>query len=604
MKFFKRHSIWGSSTSMNWMYLYYPCCFLAFFMNVLCLLVWMESICRNSYSLPLVWLLERTSYAALSAGLILLIQTILTLLTGRFAPAILLNNAFFLLLSVIQRFKLDLRGDPFQFSDLSMADEALGVAGTLMNGGMKLSHEMIVGIALMALLAPLAFARIKKLAKPRIRYSLALLLCILCFPYLMLMASTEADDLIVTQDDYSKRGFLVAFADRLPCFDRSDEILSMPENYSAQTIQEILGNYKGISSTPDVLPHILFVMSESLYDINQDFSLSEDPISFFRQLQQEHFGGEFYTVTYGGGTANVEYEVLTGYRTADTPGYGFNILDGTIQPDMITIVSALKDYGYFTQAIHPNTGSFYDRQNVYKMMGFDSMLFSDSLDPVPQSILSFPPDDYLYNQLIKTYESRPKDQPWFCHTVTYQNHAGYGFESEFTAIEVSDDDLDASAYLNVHNFSNMLRLSDDALRSLISYFDNEDEPVVIVIWGDHAPAFNQFGVDLPSDPSEQMHYYTTPLLVYSNYDVDTSSLPSQISGYRLGACILNMLHMNSDAYFNYLSDKETPNLTLFSSLIAEEGAFVSDSELYQQEERNLKLLHYDRLIGENYGDLL
>jgi len=587
----------------DWKFLSRSVCLLAFFINALCVLIWMEAICRNSISQSLVWILERTSYAALCLGLISLILSALIALLGRIAPAVAIGNVFFLFLSIIQRFKLDLRGDPFQFSDVFMAQEAFEVTGALLDGGMRLSREIITGLALMAVLAPLAFAGIEKLKKSRIRFLAALALCAACVPYLSLMASTEADDLIVTQDDYTKRGFLVAFADRLPCFDRSAEILAMPEHYTAQVVEGILTDHKSSAQIPNVLPNILFVMSESLYDIGQDFSLSEEPIPFFKQLQQEHYGGEFYTVTYGGGTANVEYEVLTGYRTADTPGYGFNVLGGTIRPGMKSIVSVLESYGYFTQAIHPNAGSFYDRQNVYEMMGFDSMLFTDSLDPVPESILLFPPDDYLFEQIIQAYETKPQGQPWFCHTVTYQNHAGYGFESDFTAIQVTEE-LEDSPYQNVFNFSNMLRLSDDALRDLIAYFEVAEEPIVIVVWGDHAPAFNQFGVDVPTDPAAQMHYYTTPLLVYSNYGAKTSGLPAQISGYRLGACILNMLGMESDAYFNYLGAADTPNLTLFGDLIAKDGGFVTDPVLYQEEQETLRLLHYDRLIGENYGESL
>ncbi len=575
---------------------------LAIFIDALCLLIWMETLCRDSYSLTMIWLMERTGYAALCVGLITLVLMALAFLLDRPAPALAIGNAFFLLLGVAQHFMLDLRGDPFQSSDLKMAGEEAAVAGSLLGGGFSITQNMLRAAVLMVGVVPLVFLGVRMTCrKCTVRIGLTVVLLAACAPCLYLMAQTQADDLIVMEDDYTKRGFLVAFADRLPCFDERENVMIQPDSYGEDSVKAILAQHVRSDEAPSVLPHVLFVMSESLFDIGAELALSDEPIPFFKQLQQAHWGGDFYSITYGGGTANVEYEVLTGYRTADTPGYGFNLLDGVIREDMHTLVSVLESYGYATQAIHPNDGSFYDRKNVYTAMGFDDMWFIDEFDLRPESVLNFPPDDYLFRHIVRAYEQRPAGKPWFCHAVTYQNHAGYGFESDFSAIEVQED-LEPSALLNAHNFANMMRLSDDALRELISYFQSQSEPIVIVVWGDHAPAIHQFGMQLPDDPTAKMRYYTTPLLIYSNYGLKITDLPQQVSAYRLGACVLRALGLEADAYFNYLSDEDTPNLTLFSGLLQQDGAFIIDAECYQEEKARLELLHYDRLLGERYGE--
>lgn len=574
----------------------------AFVVNVLCLLVWMETICRNSYNQSVIWLLERSSYAALNAGVIALVLAALMCLVGRAAPALAIGNAFFLLLAVVNRFKLNLRGDPLQFSDFALAHEALKAAMKMMNGGLDITREMALGFLWMAVLVPLGFTGVRIMRRRTgMRLACAAMLCTACVPYLYGMASTEPPEaLMAAQDDYTKRGFLVAFADRLPCF-KNGGALERPQDYNEESVTAALAAYAGVEQAPDILPNILFVMSESLSDADELFELSEEPMPFLKQLQQEYWVGDFLTTSYGGGTANVEYEVLTGYRTADTPGYGFNILGGSIRPGMASLISVLKSYGYYTQAVHPNVGGFYDRRNVYELLGFDSACFSDALEPVPESFLSFPSDEYLFDQMIKIYESRPQGKPWFCHAVTYQNHGGYSFEADFGNIEVQGA-LEGLDLLNARNYVNMLRLSDEALRELIAYFDKQTEPTVIVLWGDHLPAIYQFGMQLPEQPVEQMAYYKTPVLIYSNYGLETSSLPQRISAHRLGAFVLKLLGMKSDAYLNYLSSSDALNLTLFSGWLEQNGVWVFDPEAYRMEEDKLKLLHYDRLLGENYGE--
>ena len=588
-----QNSLWSAARGI--------CLLAAVTVNVLCLLVWMEAICQNSYSMAIIWLLERTPFALLSGALLMLLAYALIFLLGRAAPAVCLLNLFMWLMATVNRFKLNLRGDPLQFSDLGVANEAFDVTRTMFKSGISFTEPMYTGFFLMVVLAPLAFYGIRVMrGKPLRRLACAAISCALCVPCLQSMAKTERGAIFIFQDDYCRRGFCIAFVDTLPCFDERRNNLQKPESYSRDAVMAALAPAAEKGVDPDVLPDILFVMSESLFDIADQFELTEEPMPYFKHLQQEFCGGEFMTPSYGGGTVNVEYEVLTGYRASDTSGYSFNVLGDTIRENMNSVVSLLKNRGYYAEAMHPNVGTFYDRQNAYKMMGFDRMHFSEDLDPVPQSVLYYPPDDYLFNQIIRAYENRPADRPWFCHTVTYQNHTSYIFDADFTAVGVNNT-LAENHATSIHNYVNMLRLSDEALRDLIAYFQKQERPIVVVIWGDHAPAINQFGLSMPSGSEALMRYYTTPYLVWNNYGADFSMIPKKLSSYRLGASVLNALGLG-DTYFRYLSLPQTIDLTLFSGLTAQNGELIYDPALYEQEHMKLLLLHYDRLLGENYGE--
>ena len=157
---------------------------------------------------------------------------------------------------------------------------------------------------------------------------------------------------------------------------------------------------------------------------------------------------------------------------------------------------------------------------------------------------------------------------------------------------------------SVHNYVNMIKISDHALQRLIEYFNAQERPIVIVMWGDHAPDVRQFGLEVPNDPMEGIRYYTTPLLIYNNFGLKISDMPQNISAYRLGACVLNALGLERDTYFNYLSSDNVENLTFCAGLLERDGQFFYDGERYNEVAETIKMLHYDRLFGERYGEEL
>lgn len=574
-------------------------------LNAFCVLIWMEMIGRGSMGSVMIFLMENTQFAACGTVIILCVSMILLFLIGRIAPALVLNNSFFLILGTINHFKTELRGEPFLPYDLKMISEALGVLGNIFGSDAGITAPIAWGVGVMCVAVPLLFLGMRVMrGKGRRRIvcllvSAAMLVGNVMFinnsPY---MAGDNELNYIQNERDYNQRGFLVAFINRMVDFGTFPK----PESYSRERVEQALEGYEPVLGEPEVKPDILFLMSESLFDLFGMLDLSEDPLAYFKQLQEQYWGGCYLTPLYGGGTVGAEYETLTGYRIQDTDGLSYMAPGSAMQDGMISMVSLLQSYGYYAQAIHPGERNYYSRTAAYKMLGFDSALFREDMDPVPQNDFPYPSDAYMFEQIIKAYENRPKDQPWFCHAITFQNHGGYEFESSLSQIRVNNDELDSANMLNVSNYVNLLKLSDDDLHELIAYFDAQENPVIIVMWGDHAPTLSWFGLPMPDSLKERMvSCYATPLLIYSNYDLDTSCLPQNISSYRLGACVLRMLGMDGDPYFNYLSADGTVNLTLFGGLIERDGEWSENAALYGQTEEELRVLHYDRLHGEQYG---
>ena len=318
-----------------------------------------------------------------------------------------------------------------------------------------------------------------------------------------------------------------------------------------------------------------------------------------KSMQANHWGGELYVQSYGGGTAQTEYEVLTGYRVDYTSVAAY--LDQTLVHDgMDSLASLLKRYGYYTTAMHPAHGSVYNREKAYQRMGFDETVFIEDMAPPYSDVGPYPSDQYLFEEIIRQYEGRPENQPWFSFVVTYQNHGGYDYDYDEHGIAAVG--RDGVSMPNATTFANALRESDIQLHMLIDYFAAQQRPVVVVIFGDHAPALSQVDCQAGGSMEDQYRIHTTPLLVYSNFGLEMpQSLPRTLSAYRLGAVLMNTLGFRSDAYYNYLADEATLNLYGTGGWIVDQNGVYEDTEQFDTALEALNLIRYDRICGEQYG---
>ena len=152
--------------------------------------------------------------------------------------------------------------------------------------------------------------------------------------------------------------------------------ISQPNDYNEKKIAQISNNGTVTESVADTdeLPNVLFVQLESFFDTSEFEALqtSEDPLPNLRKMFQEYSSGYFKVPSVGAGTANTEFEVLTGMNLRYFgPGeYPYKtVLKNQVAESAAT---AFASFGYGTHALHNNGGNFYSRAKVFNNIGFDS----------------------------------------------------------------------------------------------------------------------------------------------------------------------------------------------------------------------------------------
>lgn len=401
-----------------------------------------------------------------------------------------------------------------------------------------------------------------------------------------------------------ENGFLLNFMTALRY-----SFVSAPEGYSPEEAQKIAGKAVG-GAAADMEPpeNLLVIMNESFSDLQSSFpnlELTEDPMPFFHSLTKNAVKGTMVSPVTGGGTANVEFEYLTGdslaFLPSSTVAYQLYCYDG--MPSMASQLGAL---GYHTVAFHPYLSSGWNRTSVYRWMDFDRQMYQEDVVG-PQYIRNYISDASDYEQLYRLTDET--DGPLFVFNVTMQNHSGYaqGWKNLERSVELAGESRGASTV--AAQYFSLIRESDNALRELIGHYKKSDERTMIVFFGDHQPPLGNdfyeklYGKKLDSrTTAEVFQQYEVPFFIWANYD-----LPEQ-DGVTLSSNLLGTLTMDLAGIpltdYQRLHEKLLDALPVNSTVGfgRPDGTLLGDTEesaLTQREERlynDYRIMAYNHLF--------
>ena len=378
-------------------------------------------------------------------------------------------------------------------------------------------------------------------------------------------------------------------------------VVDKPSGYDAAEARAVLLAYEEEQKEEGTAyPNLIVIMDEAFSDpaVLGGFETNQDYMPFVHELQQgmdNTVTGYLQVSVCGGNTANSEFEFLTGNTMAFLPG-GSIPYQQYIKRQTPSLASYLASLGYQTYAQHPYYASGWERDEVYPLLGFADMDFID--DYANKSFVrSYVSDACDLRHVIETFEKKGEG-PAFIFNVTMQNHGGYTEQFDNFACDVQADcGTDA-----LNQYLSLLRLSDESLRGLVSYFEQVEEPTVIVFFGDHQPSDSVVqpiwlanGIDASRLSDEQQALrYQVPYVIWANYEIGEQTGEDMSLNY-LGASVLERAGVPVDAYRSYLLElKES------CPVIAASGERVSDA-LGESEKKEL-LQTYKKLQYYNLFD--
>ena len=406
------------------------------------------------------------------------------------------------------------------------------------------------------------------------------------------------------KENYNSNGFAIAFALNVPMAK-----VAAPKGYSQDAIKSLSQQKLAPLIVPEEKPDIIMVMSESFWDPTRlpGTTITPDPMPTVRVLQSGHV----LSPEFGGMTANVEFEALTGFSNAFLP-YGSIPYQQYVRTPVPSLAKFLKGEGYNTRAFHPFAGWFWNRASVYRAFGFDRFLSEESL-PILAKRGPLAADTAFVDEIIR--EASWAVRPFFYFAVTLQGHGPYepGRYPD-SRIAVKGPMSEASRE-SLKTYATGVADADRSLARLIEWASNRERPTIIAFFGDHLPPLGQvypetgFMKEIVADRNAPLDalaaQHETPLVLWSNRsglikDVGSIS-PAFLPMYLMKAA--GFSHPYYTGFLGAVHDRF--RAVDRNMLVARAGAETpnwSRKEPVDPLIRDFRYLQHDMIFGKRFGE--
>ena len=608
--------------------------------------------------------------AALSVPLLLVRS-----LTNRLSVAVLTLAPFAFGLLIAHVMKMDALGKPLVPADLGLLVELWGVLESVIAG--KEAQFGAIALAALLLIAAIAWCLF---SRPRWSMRLGERAAVFCAaagllgseiasPWFIRGLEKRGVENVVWRYDENLRqnGFL------LPFLMNARQVLPEPEGYDEGRLRELLaeagkvservshaevdgaregddeGRVRTLSADASAAessleatagkPDVVVYMAEAFWDVTKiGVRFSRDPLPNFHALKS---AGQSFTMTSpqrGGGTANVEFEALTGISHAVLPPASVPYQHYLHRP-LRALPALFREHGYRTLALHNFRRAYYSRDSVYPMLGFERFIAIDEMEPLNldgtrasgpyvnnrgvsfqdgREVLfdgPYPSDDALVRRILDELDA-PGDEPRFLFAIGMIGHGPFLYErwpEPDVTVAAADNrpPLSETTEHDIENMANATFRADRGLGYLVEALKKRERPTILVWFGDHQPSlrketFAEAGFE--AGPREHRRF-ETEVLFWSNRPLPRIDAAPAFSVFYLSPKILSVAGLPLPRHLSMLTRFERVLRSLNDEMLQTADAqWLSgprDARTPENARRvalDLSMLAYDRLAGERLSE--
>lgn len=404
--------------------------------------------------------------------------------------------------------------------------------------------------------------------------------------------------------NYYNTGFIGGFLYNLKV-----EPMERPEGYSKEKINEITKKYQATAdeknqTASDEQPNIIYVMSESFSDPSHlnGVTVTGDPLADYREVANQTYSGRMLSQNYGGGTANIEFEALTGLSMALFNGQmttPYTMLVPKLD-QLPSLVSTLNAQNYRTTVIHPYNTSMYKREDVYQTLGFDSfisegnMTYTDTIDNNP-----YISDESAYKEILDLLKD--EQTPQFVHLVTMQTHMPYA--GKYSQLDFSATTEDDTGTDTLNNYLQDIAYSSQALKAFTEALKDTPRRTLVVFWGDHLPGI--YSDEIKNKNEKQALHQTEFLMFDTAGELEKGETNDAVtSPFYFAANLLEQTNQKTTGFYQLLLEMESAIPAFERELYFQNGQWGKEAQLNQAQEEvyeAYRLIQYDLVSGEQYS---
>ena len=476
---------------------------------------------------------------------IFLVMSLLYFIIGKISASFVVTNTLLSVLLLINHFKIKFRDEPLNTTDFSLGKEAKNI---IQNYDITVDGIVILVIIVCALSFWFVIKNIRN-KRPNILVSLIGIIITAALSagaYNVIYSNTRLYNALLSNLGIYHETTIVSSKGLVYSLLNSSTEMKYhkPDGYSADKAREILGRYDDYK-LPEDTPNVIAIMCEAFTDMqdweNVEF-VDENPYYYYNYLKSKSCYGHIFVPGFGGGTAMSEFEFLTGNNTSAISSSMPTAYKTLITDSSYSIAQEFKELGYEAKAMHPGYPWFYNRQNVYGRLGFDSFTSRDDLTGEIPTTCNYANDSVAADMIVNDFNRHLEENPdtgYFNFTVTIQNHGPYYdnhlvYGKEYIA--KTEDMTDAEYYI-INNYLSGIESAGNFLGTLYTYINTIDEPTVLFFFGDHLPflddeqlLYKKLGLNIDANTPEGFeNKCSTDYFIIGN-DAFTKTTKPQING--------------------------------------------------------------------------
>lgn len=368
------------------------------------------------------------------------------------------------------------------------------------------------------------------------------------------------------------------------------EVIQKPEGYSKERLAKIQEKYRKLAEVINKERNgylsdqtVIYILSESFSDPRKisTVEVTQNPIPNIENIMQTHTSGQMQSDGYGGGTANMEFQTLTGlpfYNISQT----VSVLYTEVFPKIHDVPSISNVYATEDKiAIHLAGKSNYSRDIVYSRLDFKDFITTNTKGVKYRNEGISPSDESTYDIVMENL-SPQKGQ--FFSVMTMQNHSPW-LEANPETLDAKGQGFTSEENSKLTFYSRLLYQTDAATQAFLEKLSKIDKKITVVFYGDHLPglypesAFKDY-------PEGQ---YQTDYFIWSNFDAPKMDYPL-VNSSDFSAMVFEQTNSKVSPYYALLTEV-LKKASVDKKALEGEALEIAD---------DLKMVEYDLISGKGY----
>ena len=472
-------------------------------------------------------------------------------------------SLFIIVISMIQFFKVQIRGDPLVVSDANLI---LEVGKIMSEYTLTMNWKIYLSAALFACGTVFSVFFLKHtLFRTPLRIIASITVIALAAALYTFVYTDDglyertAGDAVTTEwtpnRNYISKGFIYPLVYGIKAT-IEDMRGFYPEWYDEQGARAAFEAFSDADIPDDKKIDLICIALEAFSDLSRfgvlDFT--EDVYGPLHALQAQSVSGALVCNVFAGATIDTERLFLTGY-THLTP----------YRTPTNSFVHYLRRQGYYTEGLHAGDMWFYDRRPVNSNLGFDAYYFIDDYEGASRD------DAFFFPAVFDLYMARDAGRPYFSFNLSYQNHGAYDSVRTKEPYVISRSGMSDESYNILNNYLSGVYDTTRRIESFIDSLRGGQDPVAVLIFGDHMPwlgnmnsVYHELGINIDRGTDEGFYnYYSTPYMIWAN-EAAKKALGNDftVGGKSISPCFLMgelfaLCSWGGDAYMQALRELQT-----------------------------------------------